>query len=250
LPACNRAPEGTIEALKPLKYHYPGNWKLQMENYSDNYHPQFLHQSALEIGRRMIKDKYDPSAIKLKNSEGRLTERAYARGHGMADYNGSRGGSWMNAYANPDYRDFLQRKFPGERAQDMLELDLHMMIYPNLLLHTRMNHYRVVKPLAVDRTEVWAYPCRLRGAPEDVNDTLVLNTSHHVSAMGEVQVDDMQAFTWVQSGLQVEDMEWVLFKLHGADEHVNRHGEIEGYGPSEEIIRHQYREWQRLMAGA
>ena len=127
-------------------------------------------------------------------------------------------------------------------------MDIHLVIYPNLLIHVRMNNFRVIRPLAVDRTEVWTYPCKLKGAPDDVNETLVLNTSHHVSAMGEIQVDDLQSYIWTQEGLQAEDMEWILLKLHGEDERVNEHGEFEWRGTSEEIIRSQYREWGRLMA--
>src|SRR5436309_2432880 len=31
---CDRAPEGRIQATKPLLYRYNGNWKLQMDNYA------------------------------------------------------------------------------------------------------------------------------------------------------------------------------------------------------------------------
>jgi hypothetical protein len=153
----------------------------------------------------------------------------------------------MNAYENPAYLAALRERYPEERALELLELDVHLMIYPNLLLHTRANHYRVIKPLAVDRTEVWAYPCRLSGAPADVNETLVVNTSHHCSAMGEVQVDDMQAFNWVQAGLQNDAVEWVMFKLYGDDHEEDERGRFRCASPGEAIIRFQYREWQRLM---
>jgi len=106
----------------------------------------------------------------------------------------------------------------------------------------------VIKPIAVDRSEVWTYPCKLKGAPAEVNEALILNTSHHVSAMGEIQIDDLQSFSWIQEGLQSPAMEWVLLKLHGEEERINEHGEFEWRGTSEEIIRHQYREWARLMA--
>jgi hypothetical protein len=65
-----------------------------------------------------------------------------------------------------------------------------------------------------------------------------------------VQVDDLQCFAWVQEGLQVEDMEWVLLKLAGDNQHTNEHGETEWTGASEEMIRYQYREWAKLMGAA
>ncbi len=246
---CDRAPDGAIEAIRPIKCDYRGNWKLQLENYADNYHAAILHQSAFEVGAKMQQEKFGTRPFTMRNAVSKHIERNYGAGHSMVDYVGNRGPLWMNAYANPEYLKLMQAKYGPERAQDLLELDVHIMIYPNLLLHTRMNHYRVLRPTAVDRTEVWSYPCKLKGAPRDVNDTLILNTAHHVSSMGEVQVDDLQAFTWVQDGLQVEDMDWVLFKLVGENVHVNEHGEREWHNTSEEMIRHEYVEWRRLMVG-
>lgn len=246
---CDRAPGGAIETLRPIKCEFRGNWKLSLENYSDNYHPSVLHQSALETGVKMLGAKYGDRGITLKNATGLYVERAFGAGHGVQDFADSRGAMWMNAYANPLYLDALAEKHGTARAKELAELDMHVVIYPNLLIHMRMNNYRVVKPLAVDSSEVWTYPCKLAGAPDDVNETLAVNTSHHVSSMGEIQVDDLQSFAWIQEGLQAEAMEWILLKLHGEDEHVNEHGELEWRGSSEEIIRRQYREWARLMSG-
>ena len=245
---CERAPEGEIEVGRPLKYDFRGNWKLQIENYSDNYHPVVLHHSALDVGIRMMKEKYGDRAITMKAAATQYVERIYGAGHGMGDFCGGRGALWMNAYANPAYFEALKAKYGDNRAKELMEMDLHMMIYPNLLMHMRMNHYRVIRPVAVDHTEIWVYPCKLKGAPKDVNDALFLNTSHHVSAMGEIQVDDIQSFAWVQEGLQVEEMEWVLFKLCGENKRPNEHGEQEWTGASEEMIRYQYDEWARLIA--
>lgn len=245
---CDRAPAGAIEARRPIKYSYQGNWKLQLENYSDNYHPPVLHQSALEIGARMLKDKWNSAKFSARSSRTGYFERGYGGGHGMADFGTARRGAWMNSYENPAYLAALEQRYPPERARELMELDVHLMIYPNLLLHSRTNHYRVIKPLAVDLTEVWTYPAAMAGATDDVNELLVINTSHHVSAMGEVQVDDMQVFNWVQAGLQNEAMEWLLFKLTGINHRVEPNGEFECESPSEGIIRYQYREWSRLMS--
>lgn len=106
----------------------------------------------------------------------------------------------------------------------------------------------MIRPVAVDQTEIWTYPCKLKGAPTDVNETLCINTSHHVSAMGEIQVDDFHSYVWIQEGLQSGGTDWVLLKMHGEDERMNADGEFEWKGTSEEIVRSQYREWARLMA--
>jgi benzoate/toluate 1,2-dioxygenase subunit alpha len=246
---CDRAPDGELISRRPIKYGYPGNWKLQLENYSDNYHPPVLHQSALGIGARMLKDKYASANFTARSARTGYFERGYGNGHGIADFGTARGANWMNSYENPAYLAALEQRHGAERARELMELDVHLMIYPNLLLHSRTNHYRVIKPIAVDQTEIWTYPAALKGAPNDVNESLAINTSHHVSAMGEVQVDDMQVFGWVQSGLQNEAMEWLMFKLTGVNHCVDDSGGFQCESPSEAIIRYQYREWRKLMSG-
>ncbi len=244
----DRAPGQEIYARKPLKYEYAGNWKLQLENYSCNYHPSVLHLSALEVGVKMMAEKFGGSVFKLPTKKGEypLIERSFGHGHGMANYMGARGFLWRDAFDDPDYIAALTPRY-GERAREVAETDIHVMIYPNLLLHTRLNHYRVLKPVAVNHTVINTYPCTMKGASERVNDTLVRYTSHHVSAGGEIQVDDLKAFACVQEGLRSEGLRWVLFKLHGENEHLNEDGELECNGVSEIIQRGFYREWLRLM---
>lgn len=247
---CDRAPTRELLVERPIKCEYAGNWKLAVENYTDNYHPSVLHQSALDVGIKFNSAKYGARPVSMKNATAPYMERTFGAGHGVQDFGGTRGAMWMNAYGNPDYLASLQECHAAARANELAALDMHVAIYPNLLLASRMNNFRVVKPIAVDKTEIWTYPCRLGGAPDDVNDALILNTSQHVSAMGEIQVDDLQCYAWIQEGLQVDEMEWVLLKLHGENERTNAFGEFEWNGSSEEIVRHQYREWSRLMLDA
>ena len=54
------SPEGAVEARSGThKYGYDGNWKFQMENGVDGYHPNFVHQAFFEtqagpIGRKVM----------------------------------------------------------------------------------------------------------------------------------------------------------------------------------------------------
>jgi len=246
----DRAPGREIQAVKPLKYEFKGNWKLQLDNYSCNYHPAILHQSALEVGMQIMAEKFGKQSFKLPTRKGEnpYVERAFGYGHGMADFMGTRGFLWRDAFTDPEYVAMLEARDGPERGREMAETDIHVMIYPNLLLHHRLNHYRVIKPLAVDHTEINTYPCKMKGAPEQVNEVLVRYTSQHVSAGGEIQVDDLKAFDSVQVGLQGQGVNWVIFKLHGDQERINEHGEEECVGVSEMIQRGFYREWLRLMS--
>ncbi len=241
----DRAPAGAIRALRPIKYSYDGNWKFQIENYAENYHPNFLHQAALTGGRQAL--GAGSGTRRLKEHTYRVFERAYPHGHHSADFRGVRDPTWLDAYEDPSYLDALTARDGRERAEMLRGLDVHLAIYPNLLIHTRMNHFRVIRPIAVDRTEVYAFPCLLLGASDAVNARLTANTSEHCSAAGRVQVDDMQAFNWAQQGVASHSVEWFNLKLDGEQVTRRPDGIVEWYGASEEALRNQYRNWVQLM---
>ena len=81
----DRAPDGAIQATKPLRYQYEGNWKLQNENYADNYHPAILHQSTFEVGREIMVQKYRNRAAARHQYD-----RSFGYGHGATEYHNVR----------------------------------------------------------------------------------------------------------------------------------------------------------------
>src|SRR4029078_9863728 len=101
------------------------------------------------------------------------------------------------------YVKVLAEKLGAERAAQILKPKLHnTLIYPNVSIMGLNIHIRVIKPLAVDLTEVTVYPIRLLGAPDSMNfgNIRLLNVTH--SAASFVQTDDLEAFARVQKGLQ------------------------------------------------
>src|SRR5262249_20642869 len=52
----DRAPEGELIADNGVhRYAYKGNWKHQIENGIDEYHPPFSHASTVKDGRQMAR---------------------------------------------------------------------------------------------------------------------------------------------------------------------------------------------------
>src|SRR5581483_10144459 len=245
-----RAPNGVVRATKPLKYEYPGNWKLQMDNMADNYHAEFTHASAFTIRPDALVPRTNGftsnGSYEDQTDRNYPTGKTFGPGIGCAFYHGGRQiVSDPDRY--PDYLAALAKAHGEERARELAGLHFHLMIYPNLILHPLYSHYRVIRPLAVDHTEINVYPCTLDGAPEVLNEALIRAAALHVSAGGQVQVDDLEAFTRVQEGLKTEAFDWLLFKM-GGEETDNEYGERETKVLSEMIPRGFYREWRRLMA--
>src|SRR5262245_27087217 len=46
------SPTGQVRVRAPHRYAYAGNWKFQVENTNDGYHPRFVHESAFKARER------------------------------------------------------------------------------------------------------------------------------------------------------------------------------------------------------
>ncbi len=236
------APEGEIEVRSGVqKYVYPGNWKLQIENWVDGYHPKFTHQTAFEVRER--------KGGRSGSSEGSgATARTFGRGHCVLDYTGTRSGWSTIAAKHEDYVKKLGERVGPEQAKEIIRRDAQLLVFPNLFLYKHWQHFRVVRPVAVNRTEVYAYPYTLKGAPGELNGQMVQSgVPLWASAAGFGQPDDIEAFVRCQNGLQVTSAEWVLFQRGLRREQVTPDGEIFGDITDEVPQRGIYREWKRLL---
>jgi phenylpropionate dioxygenase-like ring-hydroxylating dioxygenase large terminal subunit len=242
------APDGAVAVRSGLeRYTYEANWKLQAENLLDGYHPNFTHQVAFELSERRR-----GTSGRRANSEGSgATARAFGRGHGALHYGAAR--RYAPASGDPvaeAHRAALEARRGPERAAELLGLDVQLFIFPNLFFQSARQHYRVIRPLAVDRTVVEAYPYALCGAPEEGNRRQVRGLAWWASAAAFGQPDDLEAFVRCQEGLQVESAEWVLLSRGMHREHLQPGGEIVGDVTDEVPQRGFYREWKRLMHSA
>ncbi len=240
------APAGAITVRSGVeRYAYPANWKLQIENLLDGYHPNFTHQIAFELSER----RTGRSGRKANTEGSGATARALGHGHGLLHY------SSVQRYGSSDpeteaYRRAVAATLGPERSADVLRADIQLFVFPNLFFQNARQHYRVVRPLAADRTEVFAYPYTLNGAADAYNSKRVRALAWWASPAAFGQPDDLEAFVRCQEGLQVESVEWVLFARGLHRERVDEAGEIIGDVTDEVPQRGIYREWRRLMTAA
>lgn len=259
------APDDEIELVTGChKYRIKANWKLQIENADDIYHPPATHEStSTEMGRQFIRREGDEHGFALGSEEDgempasfwdRVPVGGFDHGHtwcGALQVDpGKRGGPAYEAYVKA-----LTAKQGAERAARMLNVDWHVaVVYPNLLIQSLARYIRVVRPISVDCTEVYIYPLRLKGAPIEWNRSIVkfVNVTH--SAASFIQTDDAEAFMRCQAGLQVREPEWVIFARGvGAEVPDTNPAHAGGVrtdtGVSELPMRNQYRAWVKYMCG-
>ena len=253
----DRAPDGEILLDAGMhRYFFRGNWKLQVENVLDSYHVPFSHASTVnkkgEQFSRREGDKGGAQVVdeKKKTSDAWKGRRSYVVefGHGWTS-NTELKDKERSSPAWNAYKDALAAKVGAERMEEILTPEFHnTLLYPNISIMGLNIHVRVIKPIAVDLTEVNVYPIRLKGAPDEMNfgNIRLLNVTH--SAASFVQTDDLEAFRRTQEGLRSTQSDWVDISRGMGEEQADSHYNATSESAMHEMaIRAQYDAWLNYM---
>ena len=257
-----RAPEGEVEVAGGVfKHAYHGNWKLVLENHNDTVHPAFVHASSIWAARELPAADggvYSEIGVRQMLQNGAPWEVWENTGLWVASY----GHSWMADYhddsrlvaaldhpAFAEYRAALERRLGQEGTARVLgELRWNSIVYPSCSFMSQFRQLRIVHPVAVDRTVVYAYSFKLKGAPERMfRDTIAF--SNIVNGTGSpVLTDDLEVYERTQGGLGARRSDWVyLGRGYGGDVPA-RDGALRGRtGTSEIHIRNQFAAWLEYM---
>jgi phenylpropionate dioxygenase-like ring-hydroxylating dioxygenase large terminal subunit len=257
----DRAPDGALALDAGMhRYVYNGNWKLQIENVLDSYHVPFGHASTVnKKGVQFSRREGDQKGATVIEADKKQTAGSWkdrksyivGNGHGWTSNTALDDGK-RSSPAFDEYKRVLAEKVGAERARRILTPRLHnSLIYPNVSIMGLNIHVRVIKPLAVDRTEVTIYPIRLLGAPAAMNfgNIRLLNVTH--SAASFVQTDDLESFVRTQEGLRSLQTDWVDISRGLGDEEPDRElNATRGLATHEMVVRAQYKAWVGYMREA
>lgn len=242
-----RSPERKIQLPKGShKYYYPANWKFQMENGSDGYHGNYVHESFLKVVqkagentvREFTKVRNTGSVVGLSYGDG-FIDRPHGGMAGQFDYHDPR---------NADYHELLKKTYGEKRTEEILG-QRNLLIYPNLYLFE--SHIRVTTPLAVNKTLVEMHPTILVGAPESMNVQRLRTHERFFGPAGFGAPDDVEMFVNSETGLKAKAVDWLVMNRGIHRETRGENGEcVGGHTTDEAPQRAAYREWKRLMASS
>ena len=257
----DRAPDGALALDVGMhRYVYNGNWKLQVENVLNSYHVPFGHASTVnKEGVQFARREGDQKGAAVIETEKKQTASTWkdrksyivGNGHGWTS-NTTLDDGKRSSPAFDEYKRALAEKVGAERAQQILTPRLHnSLIYPNMSIMGLNIHVRVIKPLAVDRTEVTIYPIRLVGAPAAMNfgNIRLLNVTH--SAASFVQTDDLEILCPRAERAAKPQTDWVdISRGLGAEEPDRELNATRGLATHEMVVRAQYKAWVGYMREA
>lgn len=250
----DRAPAGEIEFIGGVsKYIIRANWKTQIENGVDLHHGSYVHSSTLDKDGRQF-SRYG-GGPRLLEGESRAIDWESFGVVGFPYGHGYQGRPPVETLpSGPVYDEYVRRleaRHGAERTREILHYDrFNSVIYPSLTFQAFGQHVRVVRPVAVDRTEIYVYPVGLKGAPEALNIGAIRSLAATHSAASMIQSDDVEVFERAQRGLAGSGNEWVLFAGHVGSEQPWKEGGWRALGTSEMVSRIQYTQnWISYMCG-
>ncbi len=253
---CDRSPVGEVEVTGGVfRVLQESNWKVFYENLHDTMHARVTHESSVVAAREEAKAIGEmPFELLIMDGNGesyefweKLELRAYPNGHGYME------GIFDPAAATRDpvsraHFEVLAQARGEDRARDILGMNRHnTIIYGSGSPHTVFQQFRVIRPLAVNRTMVEIQVFRLKGAPEQVFDRALTYANVINSPSSNVMPDDVEVYRRCQEGNRTRGGDWVsLHRYLGTDKALDE-GWVSTNGTSELPMRNQFAAWRDYM---
>jgi phenylpropionate dioxygenase-like ring-hydroxylating dioxygenase large terminal subunit len=262
----DQSPEGVELVPGQVTYTYRGNWKLQLENSLDAYHLTSVHPSYFGLLDRRAKmgARTDVTAAVWQGGRGRQVEEemgsfGFAQGHALV---------WTRTPAERHplhvQRAALVARVGALRADWMMRTR-QFNVFPNLQLASNAAlQMRVIRPLAVDLTEITSYCVAPVGEDQEARRRRIRQYEDFFNPSGMATPDDTVTYEDCQRGFESGLVEWqqgsargTLAMRPGADAHARELG-IEPatsmHGPfsmGDETVYHAlYLAWQRQLGGS
>lgn len=237
-----------VKAAGQHRFRFPGNWKIQLENTTDAYHFPIVHKTFLTSLDEETEELFDvlgqggwvedlgnghsvmvmiPDLVDLEaNLDAPIPERFQALATELAK----------------DHSEQGVRRIVRAVGGSGFNLNL----FPNLACS--MAFFRVLRPIAVDETEVTHIAITMDGGPEAANQARLRLHEHFQGPMGFGSPDDAEGWERVQRGSAAGEDLWIM--LNRGTEPLTGHpagGDV-GDVSAETGMRAAYQMWKRMMA--
>lgn len=238
-----RTAGSTYQVTTAHKYGYEGNWKFQVENVCDGYHPGFVHRSAFSTIRK-FDGSFENRAVDVAVRQQGYT-RGYPEGHGTLEAGAPLESGGIDPEVRQAYTNQLQELYGVEGAAEVLT-NRQFLIFPNLVIFDF--NIRVIQPISHDLTEVYSYPLMINGAHADINSNRMLDAQTRVGTAGILSADDIDVFAGAQNALTAQEFDWVTLSRGLGKEEIKADGERVGVYSDEVPQRAFWRKWNQMMS--
>lgn len=189
-----------IKTMGEHKFTFPGNWKIQLENTTDAYHFPIVHKSFLDSVDNQTQNIFD-----FVEGDGFVED--LGNGHSVMVMIPELVDLEENLDAPIPERfqrlaEALSKDYPPEKVRQIVRAvggsGFNLNLYPNVACS--MAFFRVLRPLAVDETEIRHIAIGMDGGPEIANEVRLRLHEHFQGPLGFGTPDDSEAWDRVQRG--------------------------------------------------
>ena len=114
---------------------------------------------------------------------------------------------------------------------------------------SQFRQFRVVHPVSVNRTEVYNYSFRMKGAPEKMFEDTVAFSNVTNGTGSLVLTDDLETYSRIGIGVNAGGAEWIEVGRGYETDRPGENGGVEGEDSTSEVyIRNMYDAWLDYMS--
>jgi len=253
-----------------VTFTYDGNWKLQLENCSDQYHFTSTHPSYIRVLEKRQKES-DASVVQSSlasssfwqgDQENNVAGGTFTFDHGHVLNWGMMGVSEATPLFESAER--LAEAY-GEAKRDWMFNMRNLTIFPNLqVAENASSQLRVIRPLASGKTEMRTWCIGPKGESAAARRQRIRQYEDFFNPSGLATPDDTVTYENCQRGFASRVEPWLQGYSRGitaSQEGGNAFSDMIGMLPQrnvvaggqladESLFHGYYREWARRMAGA
>ncbi len=197
-----------------VSFTYNANWKFQLENSSDTYHFIPTHTSYIGVldKRRSVREAasktpapagsiYEDIGAQAASRRGCFT---FPHGHVLM------WGDNPTMHARPLYPMLpeLEKRVGRTKAKWMMYVR-NLTLFPNVQIAENASmQLRIIRPLAVDRTEMLAYCVAPKGEPAEARVKRLRQYEDFFNPTGFATPDDTCAYEACQRGDEARVLDW------------------------------------------
>ncbi|PBC48146.1 Rieske (2Fe-2S) protein [Rhodococcus sp. ACS1] len=230
-------------------FRFRGNWKIQLENTTDGYHFPIVHRSWMSSV-----DAETADMLSFMTDDNAVTH-ALGNGHSVAimvpehvDLDHDDGTEKIQARFDHIVEE-LSKTMPADQVRRIVRsmhgAGFNLNIFPNVAMS--MSFFRVLRPIAVDETEIRHIALGMDGGPEIVNRERLRIHEHFQGPFGFGSPDDSEAWDRVQRGSRGAPGMPIMVNRGLNREALDSDGHRTSHVTDETGMREAYAMWKRMM---
>ncbi len=263
----DQSPDGMELVPGAVTFTYEANWKLQLENCSDQYHFSSVHPSYLRVlDRRSEQDYRDATRNMFDASKSHDHVPGVPTG-GTCNFDNGHVLNWRMADA-PETLPLYERSeqlaaLHGAGKRDWMMYSRNLTLFPNVqFAENASSQLRIIRPLAANRTEMRTFCMAPIGESAEARRRRIRQYEDFFNPSGLATPDDAVVYEACQQGYGSEVDPWLqgysrgmCASRPGGDAFADAIGlkpvssvSADRYLSDETIFHAYYRAWRERMA--